>query len=108
MITLPMWRVQIISEPMLNLLLFLSALLAGVTGAISGHARTDVPAVQQSAAQVCEIFVESAIQIPALAPIGMPRIQSSAHSGNPLVPGWPVKTFLFSRDIGQVLEKLLV
>lgn len=85
----------------MNLLLFLSALLTGLTGAISGHVRAGVPTVQQSAAQALEVAVETAIQIPAVVRVAMHQIQS----GCPLPTGWSVKSFQLSRDIGRVFEK---
>ena len=92
----------------MNLLLFLSALLTSFTGAISGQGRAGTPAVQQSAAQALEVVIETAIQIPALAPLGISQFQLSARSECAQKAGWAAKSFIFPRDVGQVFEKLLV
>lgn len=51
----------------MNLLLFLSALLAGLTGVISGGQRTDAHAVQQSVARTAEVAAEAVAQQPLVA-----------------------------------------
>lgn len=51
----------------MNLLLFLSALLAGLTGVISGDQRTDALAVQQSVARTAEVAAEAVAQQPLAA-----------------------------------------
>ena len=95
-------------EPVLNLLLFLSALLAGFTGAISGGQRADAPAVQQSVAQMRDSFAETVAQLPAPAPRRMATVRSPIVSELIVQPSWALQIVLPVFEIGRVNEKRLV
>ena len=101
-------RLSSLSETNLNLLFFLSALLAGITGAISGGQRTDAPAVQQSLARAIEVCVEADVQAPAMRSqsIAAPRSPISSEYAGQLF--WALKTIISTSDLGRVNEKLLV
>lgn len=92
----------------LNLLFFLSALLAGITGAISGGQRTDAPAVQQSLARAFEASVEADVQTPTMLSrnITAPRSPIGSESAGQLF--WAIKSIAFTFDLDRVNEKLSV
>lgn len=92
----------------MNLLFFLSALLAGITGAISGGQRTDAPAVQQSLARSFEVSVEADLQTPAMLSQNRTAPRNPIGSEIAGQPSWALKTVIFTSDLSRVNEKLLV
>lgn len=92
----------------MNLLLFLSALLTGFTGALSGEQRTTAPAVQQSVACALEMVAEATTQLSRTAPqrageIRSPFISEAAVRREPVSLAAPRP-----RDVDSVYEKWLV
>ncbi len=92
----------------MNLLFFLSALLAGITGAISGGQQTDAPAVQQSLARAIEVSVEADAQTPAMLTQNVITLRSPVSSECDGQPFWALKTIISPSDLDRVNEKLLV
>ena len=103
-----MWCPSRLLDAVLNLLLFLSALLTGFTGAIAGGQRTDAPAVQQSVAQVREIVAEAVVQSPASRPQRMPAVRSPIMSERIVQNFWALQIAPAAPAIGQVNEKRLI
>lgn len=92
----------------MNLLFFLSALLAGITGAMSGGQRTDAPAVQQSLARAFEVSVEADVQTPAARSRSVAALRSGLTSERAGQPFWALKAIISTLDQSRVNEKLLV
>lgn len=92
----------------MNLLLFLSALLAGFTGAVSGERITDATAVQQSLGQALEIVAEVAGHMPAPARTAMALILSPVVSERTVRPAGPPQTARLAQDADRVNEQQLV
>jgi len=93
---------------LLNLLLFLSALLTGLTGAISAGQRADAPAVQQSIARAAEAVAESATQEPLAARSLATIVWRPIASVLGAKPGWVLTVDTRATDIGRMSEKLLI
>jgi len=92
----------------LNLLLFLSALLTGFTGALSGERRTDAPAVQQSVARALEVVAEAVAVVPVRAPHVTATLLNPVLSERAARPYWAVQHAISGLDRVQVDEKRLV
>lgn len=92
----------------MNLLLFLSALLTGLTGAISGGQRADAPAVQQSIARAVEATTEYVAQQPLAARPHTAAVQRSILSVLDTKPIWALAVDAPATDIARICEKLLV
>lgn len=92
----------------MNLLLFLSALLTGFTGAISGGQRADAPAVQQSVAQALEIVAEAVTQLSTPAPQRMATVRSPIVSERVVQHYWALQIAMPILKIGRVNEKRLI
>lgn len=92
----------------MRLLLFLSALLTGLTGAISGGQRTDAPVVQQSLAHALETVVEASAQKPATLRSRMIVAHAEIISEPELQSARMFRLSLPAFDIARVHEKLLV
>ncbi len=104
-----MWCAPVVTEPILELLLFLSALLTGFTGVISGERRTDAPAVQQSVAQALEIVAETVAQMPVPAARHVvATTRSPIMSERAARPCWALHAATPVLDARQVNEKRLV
>lgn len=103
-----MWCAPVVTEPILELLLFLSALLTGFTGVISGERRTDAPAVQQSVAQALEIVAETVAPMPAPARHIVAAPRSPVMSERASRPCWALHTAIPVANVRQVNEKRLV
>lgn len=92
----------------MNLLLFLSALLTGLTGAISAGQRADAPAVQQSIARAVEIAADKVVQQPS------PTRQQATAIRRPILSvlgaktGWALVADAPVIDIARINEKFLV
>lgn len=95
-------------ETNLNLLFFLSALLAGITGAISGGQRTDSPAVQQSLTRALEVSVEADVQIPVMLSQNLTVLRRSIDAEWNGQFFWALTTIVPASDVERVNEKLLV
>ena len=92
----------------MNLLLFLSALLTGFTGAIYGERRTDAPAVQQSVARALNIVAETVARVPATARHLLATSRSPILSEQAAQPCWQLQTAAPGLSVGQVNEKRLI
>ena len=92
----------------MELLLFLSALLTGFTGVISGERRADAPAVQQSVAQALEIVAQTVARMPAPARPTVAAVRSPIMSERALRPCWALRTATPVLNARQVNEKRLV
>jgi hypothetical protein len=103
-----MWCALVVTESILELLLFLSALLTGFTGVISGERRADAPAVQQSVAQALEIVAETEARSPAPARHTVAAARSPIVSEPALRPCWALRTATSMLNARQVNEKRLV
>jgi len=95
-------------KPLLNLLLFLSALLTGLTGAISGGQRADAPAVQQSVARAVEVAAESVAQQPLAAQQRTAAVQRPILSVVGTKPVWALAAAVPATDIARIFGKLLL
>lgn len=93
---------------LLNLLLFLSALLTGLTGAISGGQRADAPAVQQSVARAVEVAAEYVAQQPLAARKFIAAARRPILSVLDTKPGWSLAVDAPATDIARICKKLLV
>jgi len=103
-----MWCALVVTESILELLLFLSALLTGFTGVISGERRADAPAVQQSVAQALEIVAETVARTPAPARRTVAAARSPIMSERVSRPCWALRTATPMLNTRQVNEKRLV
>ncbi len=92
----------------MNLLLFISALLTGLTGAISGAQRADAPAVHQSIALAIEAAAESVVERASLQPENAGAIRRPIHSTNSAKTGWALNFERPAIEIGLIYERLLV
>jgi hypothetical protein len=92
----------------LNLLLFISALLTGLTGAISGAQRADAPAVHQSIALAIEATAEKAAERASPQPVNVGTIRRPIHSTDTAKTGWALKFQDPAIEIGRIYERLLV
>jgi hypothetical protein len=92
----------------LNLLLFLSALLTGLTGAISGGQRAEAPAVQQSIARAIEVTAENVVQQASPARQNTSAVRRPILSIIGMKPGWVLNFDVPATDVGRVYERLLV
>ncbi len=92
----------------MNLLLFLSALLTGLTGAISGGQRADAPAVQQSVARSVEMAVENVAQQPLAERQLQTAVQSPILSARDTKPLQMLAADLPATDIVRVFGRLLI
>lgn len=92
----------------MNLLLFLSALLTGLTGAISGGQRADAPAVQQSVARAVEVAAESVAQQPLAARQRTAAVRRPALSVRDTKPLWVLAADVPAADIARIFGKLLL
>ena len=94
-------------KPNLNLLLFLSALLTGLTGAISVGQRADAPAVEQSIARAVETAAENVTQEPSLARGRLTATRRPILSNVDAKPVWALTVGTPAVDIRRICEKML-
>ena len=92
----------------MNLLLFLSALLTGLTGAISAGQRADAPAVQQSIARAVEIATDKVVQQSSPTRQQATAAHRPAFSALGAKPGWALVADAPAIDVARIYEKLLV
>ena len=92
----------------MNLLLFISALLTGLTGAMSSAQCAEAPAMHQSIAQAIEVAAEKTVQKAS------PERHDASAVRRPIVsilgasPVRVLKSDLPAIDIGRIYEKLQV
>jgi hypothetical protein len=92
----------------LNLLLLISALLTGLTGAFSGAQRAETPAVHQSIAQAIEVTAETAVQQASPKWQDTTAIRRPVHAIVGHKPGWVLnfkRPAIYAR---RIYERLLV
>ena len=91
----------------LNLLLFISALLTGLTGAFSGAQRAEAPAMHHSVAQVFEGVAEGVAQQASPARQNVLTSCRPVHATG-MAAGWVLKLHHPAVDIARVYERLLI
>jgi hypothetical protein len=91
----------------LNLLLFISALLTGLTGAFSGAQRAEAPAMHHTVAQAFEGVAEAVAQQASPARPIVFTSRRPVHATG-IIAGWVLKFQYPAVDIARVYERLLV
>jgi len=91
----------------LNLLLFISALLTGLTGAFSGAQRAEAPAMHHTVAQAFEGVAEAVAQQASPARQIVFTSRRPVHATG-IIAGWVLKFQYPAVDIARVYERLLV
>ena len=92
----------------LNLLLFISALLTGLTGAFSGAQRAEAPALHQSIAQTIEVASEKAVQQASPERQNANAIRRPVHATVGMKVIWALNVLHPALDIRRIYERLLV
>lgn len=92
----------------MELLLLLSALLTGLTGAMSGERRTEAAHVQQSAVATLEIIVEAAAEAVAPARHALVAVPSRPIASlTAASPAWRPRSVDVVQDLRRVTAKRL-